>query len=261
MRQRRTRPAEDRDCLLINRLPMRRQARGHHPSLSWLLDEPARQMAMSADTHVGSVERHSIALAVLRSTSTLTPAQSVRLSFLAVTRIGIHSASAAFECPFPGCGRRFNVNSNMRRHLRNHTSPARPINTASPYTYPLTTVPRSLYPFSSSSNCGPPMHPPAAHISQYRSSDTGSDDDELSESDRWEQERELTKGVDRLRLRAYSASSTVSSPRMQPAVVPRRPRANSCAVPGCRGCRDCASAARPTVLHPSGEVYRSRPGR
>ena len=30
-------------------------------------------------------------------------------------------------CPFPGCGRRFNVNSNMRRHLRNHTSPARPL--------------------------------------------------------------------------------------------------------------------------------------
>ncbi len=28
----------------------------------------------------------------------------------------------AFQCPFPGCGREFNVNSNMRRHYRNHTS-------------------------------------------------------------------------------------------------------------------------------------------
>jgi hypothetical protein len=26
----------------------------------------------------------------------------------------------AFECPFPHCGRQFNVNSNMRRHYRNH---------------------------------------------------------------------------------------------------------------------------------------------
>lgn len=28
----------------------------------------------------------------------------------------------AFRCPWPKCGREFNVNSNMRRHLRNHTS-------------------------------------------------------------------------------------------------------------------------------------------
>ncbi|EJD00692.1 uncharacterized protein FOMMEDRAFT_21237 [Fomitiporia mediterranea MF3/22] len=30
----------------------------------------------------------------------------------------------AFECPYPGCGRQFNVSSNMRRHYRNHSSPA-----------------------------------------------------------------------------------------------------------------------------------------
>ncbi|KAJ7024896.1 hypothetical protein C8F04DRAFT_897249, partial [Mycena alexandri] len=28
-----------------------------------------------------------------------------------------------FHCPHPGCGRAFNVNSNMRRHFRNHSSP------------------------------------------------------------------------------------------------------------------------------------------
>ena len=27
----------------------------------------------------------------------------------------------AYRCPFPGCGREFNVNSNMRRHWRNHS--------------------------------------------------------------------------------------------------------------------------------------------
>ena len=30
---------------------------------------------------------------------------------------------AAFRCPHPSCGREFNVNSNMRRHYRNHTLP------------------------------------------------------------------------------------------------------------------------------------------
>ncbi|KAG6823558.1 hypothetical protein H0H93_003435, partial [Arthromyces matolae] len=28
----------------------------------------------------------------------------------------------AFRCPWPGCAREFNVNSNMRRHYRNHTT-------------------------------------------------------------------------------------------------------------------------------------------
>ena len=31
--------------------------------------------------------------------------------------------SVAFRCPWPECGREFNVNSNMRRHYRNHTTP------------------------------------------------------------------------------------------------------------------------------------------
>ena len=30
---------------------------------------------------------------------------------------------SAFRCPWPNCGREFNVNSNMRRHYRNHTAP------------------------------------------------------------------------------------------------------------------------------------------
>jgi len=33
--------------------------------------------------------------------------------------------SSAFKCPWPNCGREFNVNSNMRRHYRNHISPTR----------------------------------------------------------------------------------------------------------------------------------------
>jgi hypothetical protein len=30
----------------------------------------------------------------------------------------------AFHCPYPNCGREFNVNSNMRRHYRNHSMAA-----------------------------------------------------------------------------------------------------------------------------------------
>lgn len=33
---------------------------------------------------------------------------------------------AAFRCPWPNCGREFNVNSNMRRHYRNHSAPGVP---------------------------------------------------------------------------------------------------------------------------------------
>ncbi|KAJ7500073.1 hypothetical protein FB451DRAFT_944556, partial [Mycena latifolia] len=31
-----------------------------------------------------------------------------------------HTGATPFICPHPGCGRAFNVNSNMRRHFRNH---------------------------------------------------------------------------------------------------------------------------------------------
>ncbi|KAK0196312.1 hypothetical protein F5146DRAFT_923163, partial [Armillaria mellea] len=34
--------------------------------------------------------------------------------------LNTHTGATPFRCPFPGCGRGFNVNSNMRRHYRNH---------------------------------------------------------------------------------------------------------------------------------------------
>ncbi|KAI0686427.1 hypothetical protein BC835DRAFT_1224759, partial [Cytidiella melzeri] len=42
-----------------------------------------------------------------------------RPSSLAIHK-NIHTGEQPFACPFLGCGRRFNVNSNMRRHFRNH---------------------------------------------------------------------------------------------------------------------------------------------
>ncbi|KAF5347861.1 hypothetical protein D9758_013817 [Tetrapyrgos nigripes] len=38
----------------------------------------------------------------------------------------VHTGETPFRCPYPGCGRLFNVNSNMRRHYRNHVITANP---------------------------------------------------------------------------------------------------------------------------------------
>ncbi|SJL15184.1 uncharacterized protein ARMOST_18670 [Armillaria ostoyae] len=58
-----------------------------------------------------------------------------------------HTGDTPFHCPFPGCGRSFNVNSNMQRHYRNHS---------------MTGGPASVYPkeaHSSSSSSLPQHHP------------------------------------------------------------------------------------------------------
>ncbi|KAJ7218545.1 hypothetical protein GGX14DRAFT_302848, partial [Mycena pura] len=34
--------------------------------------------------------------------------------------VNTHTGATPFRCPHAGCGRAFNVNSNMRRHFRNH---------------------------------------------------------------------------------------------------------------------------------------------
>ncbi|THU88571.1 hypothetical protein K435DRAFT_761759 [Dendrothele bispora CBS 962.96] len=60
-----------------------------------------------------------------------------------------HTGATPFCCPYPGCGRKFNVNSNMRRHYRNHntTAATRPTQQTSTAT--------SISPIS------PPHSPPA----------------------------------------------------------------------------------------------------
>lgn len=50
----------------------------------------------------------------------MSPIHSYLLYYLIAEQYSL-SPFLAFRCPFPDCGREFNVNSNMRRHYRNHT--------------------------------------------------------------------------------------------------------------------------------------------
>lgn len=66
--------------------------------------------------------------AASRFTSTLILERSVRIRchIIDVILNGTHFILLlAFICMYPGCNRRFNVNSNMRRHYRNHLTPRR----------------------------------------------------------------------------------------------------------------------------------------
>lgn len=64
-------------------------------------------LRIHVNTHTGATRKH-----LLPPTSSISAGDLVLLIRL----------SLAFQCPYPSCGREFNVNSNMRRHYRNHDS-------------------------------------------------------------------------------------------------------------------------------------------
>ncbi|KAK0462296.1 uncharacterized protein EV420DRAFT_1523962 [Desarmillaria tabescens] len=65
-----------------------------------------------------------------------------------------HTGDTPFRCPYPGCGRSFNVNSNMQRHYRNHS---------------MTGGPASVYPKESRSSSTSSFSTP-----QYRPTESSS---------------------------------------------------------------------------------------
>lgn len=166
----------------------------------------------------------------------------------------------AYACPFPGCGRRFNVNSNMRRHLRNHSSPSARSNNLTPYTYPLTTVPRN-YSFLKSSPAISSWSPASSVSSSPRAprrdhftdSENESDQSPDGDSQYGEDVEEASGAIQRLRLRSRSSPGvrrpyhlyqarnpdTYSTP-----LGPQRSRSRSCTQPGCQ-------CNLPAALHPS----------
>lgn len=83
----------------------------------------------------------------------------------------------AFRCPWPNCGRAFNVNSNMRRHHRNHTTPgfSRPHPPTRRARPPTQTQSKS----QSHSQSRSPAQAPTRALPSRRSYDSGSAEDEL----------------------------------------------------------------------------------
>ncbi|KAI1790656.1 hypothetical protein LXA43DRAFT_1074667 [Ganoderma leucocontextum] len=71
-----------------------------------------------------------------------------------------HTGAQPFKCPFPGCTRRFSVNSNMRRHYRNHRDGAAMTAQAQPYPAPYYRTPEPPHPYYSASS--PSSSPPSS---------------------------------------------------------------------------------------------------
>ncbi|KAI0352441.1 hypothetical protein OH77DRAFT_1497920 [Trametes cingulata] len=135
-----------------------------------------------------------------------------------------HTGDQPFECPYPGCSRRFSVNSNMRRHYRNHRdghSLSPPL--AYPPLYYRNEPPNMLYRINSS--------PSSSSATSFSDNEDHDDSPVISTSDRRYQ---LYQGRTR-------SVSEVYPPRQD------RPssRVRSCTISGC----DCREA--PAVLRPA----------
>jgi hypothetical protein len=77
------------------------------------------------DTNATIARNDSTVRAVYESTSILIRERNVSVLCLlqlssAYYDLFLMTTLLAFQCPFKSCGRQFNVNSNMRRHYRNH---------------------------------------------------------------------------------------------------------------------------------------------
>ncbi|KAJ7679553.1 hypothetical protein DFH06DRAFT_512559 [Mycena polygramma] len=69
--------------------------------------------------------------------------------------VNTHTGATPYRCPYPDCGRAFNVNSNMRRHWRNHNPHSRsnsdPNSADSPISPPVFSPGFRAHPYSPSS--------------------------------------------------------------------------------------------------------------
>ncbi|OBZ65401.1 hypothetical protein A0H81_14568 [Grifola frondosa] len=153
-----------------------------------------------------------------------TGVQREPISFLHYMRRGLRAPCPAFQCPYPGCSRKFSVNSNMRRHYRNHDFSTIP---------PIHLLPRNTAPFP---DYLPDERDPYAYGSSPSSASYCSFD-ERSDGGTDEHAFGWSSGARTQR----SNSCSESDPHSQSA--PTRPR--SCTVPG------CVYTSGPTMLRPA----------
>ncbi|KAH9911340.1 uncharacterized protein BXZ73DRAFT_108077 [Epithele typhae] len=151
-----------------------------------------------------------------------------------------HTGAQPFECLFPGCTRRFSVNSNMRRHYRNHREGALAGSAAQP-----NISPRMQYrnPYPPLPYHAPSVSPSAS--SAYSSFTEGSDDHSDTAMAHLDVPRSPTLSCSSPPSRARSHSETRSAPSVAPVVMPRR---RSCTVPRC-DCDETPGTLRPAAFH------------
>ncbi|OJT09705.1 Zinc finger protein C25B8.19c [Trametes pubescens] len=137
-----------------------------------------------------------------------------------------HTGDQPFECPYPGCSRRFSVNSNMRRHYRNH----REGHTLTPPTsyqplYYQDDQPHMLYRMHSSPSS-------SSSMSSFGDSDDRSDTPVIAPRDA-SRPYPITQGRTRSVSEVYP-----------PAQARQGARSRACTVPGC-SCDEAPAALRP----------------
>ena len=169
----------------------------------------------------------------------LSPRHSIAFRSLSI------APSPAFKCPFPGCTRRFSVNSNMRRHYRNHREGAAMTAQAQPYRPPPTPTPPA--PSSSSYRVAEPMtrsyYSASSASSSPLSSPSHTDDGHFDSPP--EEPSAYTYLYERSRSRSRSTvlPSSVVRAQDRASVGGGRPRA--CTVPGCHCEIEAPGALRP----------------
>ncbi len=174
----------------------------------------------------------------------------------------------AFECPFPGCTRRFSVNSNMRRHYRNHREGAVASPQVQPYPPAYYRTPEPPHPYyppslsspSSSSQSsfdsddrpdiavagGLPPPEPHAHSLSHSS---------YSHAHPHAHGRAFPQRLTRSNSEAYPPGAQGRGPQDRDRPAGLRPRA--CTVPGCNCNEAPASALRPAAFQAGSPRFSS----
>ncbi|KAI0773518.1 hypothetical protein C8Q74DRAFT_762762 [Fomes fomentarius] len=179
-----------------------------------------------------------------------------------------HTGAQPFECPFPGCTRRFSVNSNMRRHYRNHREGAAASPQVQPYPpayYRSPEPPHPYYPPSMSSPSsssqssfdsddrpdiavagGLPAPEPHAHSLSHSS---------YSHAHPHAHGRAFPQRLTRSNSEAYPPGAQGRAPQDRDRPAGLRPRA--CTVPGCNCNEAPASALRPAAFQQGSPRFSS----